>query len=543
MADDGGLVPRLLELRVLDGPNRFFRRPAVKVEFVADAPGAAEAVAQRAAEAVRRLHAELDLPRPALAFRNSHDAKRSMIAFPWRRRAIGQAIGEAAAGTALGTLPWSDAVARVRAVAPGPLASVPSPRIPVVAITGTNGKSTTTRLLVHIASQAGMRVGSTTSDGIYLDGQLVESGDYTGFAGASRVLSEPGLDLAVLETARGGILLRGIGYRHNDVSVVTNVSADHLGLHGIDTLDELAEVKGTLVQLTRRDGWAVLNADDDRVWSMRKRTRARIYAFSLDPYSHRCDGAMDAGGRSARARDGWLVLGQAGREPHALVQIAELPVTLAGLSAYNVANALAAAAAADALGIDHDLIARGLRSFTQDSSQNPGRLNLYELDGRIVVIDFAHNESGLAGLLDVCRALAGERRVLLGLGTAGDRADEMLRNLGTLAGERADRVTIAEKLRYLRGRDRDELNQLYREGVARAGRDVGEVDTCPTELSAVERLLGEARPGDVVAVMCHAERVEIFEWLESVGAQRVGVERLAQLVGRRTQASPGADAA
>ncbi|HEX6129282.1 MAG TPA: Mur ligase family protein, partial [Candidatus Limnocylindria bacterium] len=226
----------LLELRVLDGANRFFTRPAVKLEFGADEPGVAADAAKAAGEAVRRLHTGLDLAPPRLRMRHSADARRAIVAYPWRRRTIAQAIGAAAARLALGMGRESRELRGLRAMALGPLPSLPKPRIPIAAITGTNGKSTTTRLLAHIATTAGMRVGMTNSDGIYVRGELVEAGDWTGFAGAGRVLAEEGLDLAVLETARGGILLRGIGYAENDVSVVTNVSADHLGLQGIDTL-------------------------------------------------------------------------------------------------------------------------------------------------------------------------------------------------------------------------------------------------------------------------------------------------------------------
>ena len=198
-----------------------------------------------------------------------------------------------------------------------------------MAITGTNGKSTTTRLIAHIATAAGMRVGMTNSDGIYLGGELVEAGDWTGFGGAGRVLAEPHLDLAVLETARGGILLRGIGYSANDVAVVTNVSADHLGLQGIDTLDELADVKGAVARITKRTGWAVLNADDPRAWQMRRETRARWYPFSLDPANPAIELALDKRGRAAVLERGWLVLQGAGRRPQRLARAAELPVTFA----------------------------------------------------------------------------------------------------------------------------------------------------------------------------------------------------------------------
>lgn len=525
----------LLELRVLDGPNRFFTRPAVKLDFGAEVPGPASDVAATAGLAVRRLHVALDLPVPRVAVRLSADRRRVSLAFPWRRRAKGQAIAAAAARMALGQSTERSELSALKSHAPGPRPDLPRARIPIVAITGTNGKSTTTRLVAHIAESAGLRTGMTNSDGIYLREKLVEAGDWTGFGGAARVLAESKLDLAVLETARGGILLRGIGYSANDVAVVTNVSADHLGLQGIDTLDELADVKAAVVRITRRSGWAILNAADPLVWAMRRQTRARWYAFSLDPAAPQVDAALDRGGRAAVLQRGWLVLLAAGRPPRRLARVVDLPVTFAGLAHYNVANALAAAAAADAIGIAPDQIAAGLRSFTLDSAANPGRLNLYERNGVLAVVDFAHNEAGLAGLLEVCRSLAsapGRRakgKVRLAVGTAGDRTDEILHNLGVLAAG-ADDVVISEKRHYLRGRDLEGMNAILRAGIAEGGY-AAEVPALETELESLKALLARSRRGDVVAVMSHVERAEIFAWLEAEGYRPVDLDRLRKLVG------------
>ena len=391
-----------------------------------------------------------------------------------------------------------------------------------MAVTGTNGKSTTTRLIAHICERAGRRVGMTNSDGIYVRGELVEAGDWTGHGGAARVLAEGSLDVAVLETARGGILLRGIGYAANDVSVVTNVSADHLGLQGIDTVDELAEVKGTVVAITRRDGWAVLNADDPRVWAMRRRTRANLYAFSLEARSGMVEEALDAGGRAAVLERGWITLRGAGRRPRRLAEAAALPVTFAGLSRYNVANALAAAAACDALGLTTRQIVAGLRSFRLDEAANPGRLNLFERDGIYALVDFAHNEAGLAGLMDVARAVAGSHAVRLGYGTAGDRTDEILHRLGVIAGS-ADDLVIAEKRHYLRGRDLGEMNAILRDGAREGGYRGGIEAIAPRRLGALRTLLGRSSTGDVCAVMAHVERRRAAStWLEPSGLRAGG---------------------
>ena len=534
-----GAEVELLELRVLDGPNRFFNRPAIKLEFGSETPTAAADVAAAAALALRRLHVALDLPVPRVTVRHSSDHRRAAIAFPWRRRARSQALAAAAARIATGSSNDRHELRALRAVAAGPMPDLPRPRIPVVAITGTNGKSTTTRLIAHIAAAAGMQAGMTNSDGIYIGSELVEAGDWTGFGGAGRVLGHPNLDLAVLETARGGILLRGIGYAANDVAVVTNVSADHLGLQGIDTLDELAEVKGTVPRITKRAGWVVLNADDPRAWRMRRETKGQWYPFTLDPENPSIELALDRGGRAAVVQAGWLVLLGAGRRPRRLARVDELPVTFAGLAQYNVANALAAAAAADALGIAPDKIAAGLRSFALDRVVNPGRLNLFEKGGLLILVDFAHNEAGLAGLLEVCRKLSeaagraakrGRGKVRVAIGTAGDRSDELLHGLGLLAGASADEVVIAEKPHYLRGRESAEMNEIMRAGAAESGYR-GPVEAFPTELAAVQGLVERGRRGDVIAVMTHAERAEVFEWLEAEGYRQVAFDRLRELVG------------
>jgi cyanophycin synthetase len=513
---------------VLDGPNRFFTRPAVKLEFGGDEPGAAAEVAATAALALRRLENALGLPEPRIATRHTVDGRRTAIAYPWRRRTISQAVGSAAARIALGRSTDRRELAGLRATALGPLAQPIRARVPVIAVTGTNGKSTTTRLVAHIFASAGRRVGMTNSDGIFVDGRLVEAGDWTGFGGASRILAEPGLDVAVLETARGGILLRGIGYTANDVGVVTNVSADHLGLQGIDTLDELAEVKGTIVRITKRDGWAVLNGDDPRVWAMRRETKANLYAFSLEGRSSAAETALDAGGRAAVLERGWLVLRAAGRRPRRLVEAAAMPVAFAGLSRYNVANALAAAAACDALGVTTRHIRQGLLSFAQDVESNPGRLNLFERRGVFALVDFAHNEAGMEGLVEVARAVAGRHGVRLAYGTAGDRTDEILHRLGVIAAG-ADDLVIAEKRHYLRGRDLEQMNEILRAGALQGGYS-GEIPSVGTELGALQDLLGRAKRGDVCAVMTHVERTEIFAWLAGEGFRPVGIERLRGLL-------------
>ena len=296
-------------------------------------------------------------------------------------------------------------------------------------------------------------MGWSSTDGVYVDGELVEAGDYSGPSGAQRVLADPRVRLAVTETARGGILLRGMGITANDVSVVTNVSADHLGLQGIDTLDQLAEVKAVITKVTKPTGWVVVNGDDPRTFAMRLGSPARPFVFSRDPGSPTLRAALNEGGRAATVLDGDLVVLDAGGDPTHLVPVADIPMTLAGLSHFNVENALAAAAAGLAIGLSPAAVVEGLRDFQPDPTHNPGRMNIYSVDEVTVVIDLAHNEAGLAALLEVMGGLRPPGgRLLLGLGTAGDRTDEIITMIGEIGARGSDRAVIIHKDSYLRGR-------------------------------------------------------------------------------------------
>ncbi len=547
MPEPGALV----ELRVLEGPNLYFPRAAVKLTLdlgpLVDAgedrarrfadliglpsarpgpPGSGfrQRFAVRAvARLVRQVARDSGTTRLAVRVRPGTDVHQVVVAFPWRSRQRAEALGTAVAAVLdglpsgdLGTL-LADAAARVGAAAPGPPPGTLRPHVPVVAVTGTNGKTTTSRMIAHIGVTHGLHVGWSSTDGIYVDGRLVEPGDYSGPSGAGRVLAHPEVQLAVTETARGGILLRGIGVLSNDVSVVTNVSADHLGLQGIDTLDQLAEVKSVVARITRRDGWAVLNADDPRVLAMRTVTRARPWVFSTDPDSPGIREALDAGGRATTVIDGWLTVLRPGADPEPVVEVADIPMTLAGLSRVNVENALAAASATMALDIPAGTVAAGLAGFRPDAEHNPGRMNVYSLRGLTVVVDLAHNEAGLQALLEIMAGLRPPgRRLLLGLGAVGDRTDDVLEVLGERAARDADDVVVGHKERYLRGRTTTELQGLFDTGAARVG--AGPLTAYPTELAALEALVDQAHPGDAVGLMCHAQRDEVHAWLLDRGA-------------------------
>mgnify|MGYP001765445207 CR=1 FL=1 len=544
----------LVELRILEGPNLYFPRAAVKLtldigvlstasEERADRlaqriglrnarTGAAETgfrqrFALRAvARLVRAIAAEAGTTRLAVRVRPTQDPHQVVVAFPWRQRDRAEALGTAVAHV-LDALAEAHSVSDVDAavaaaadqVRAAPVGNPPTtitPTVPVVAVTGTNGKTTTSRMIAHIARTDGQHVGWSSTDGIYVDGELVEPGDYSGPSGAGRVLAHPQVQLAVTETARGGILLKGIGLTRNDVSVVTNVTADHLGLQGIDTVDQLAEVKSVVPRITRREGWAVLNGEDPRVFAMRSVTHARPWVFARDPDVPAIREVLEDGGRATTVIDGWICALTPGGDPLPVVEVVEVPMTLAGLSRFNVENALAAASATLALGIAPATVAEGLRTFLPDPEHNPGRMNLFTVDDRSVVLDLAHNEAGLEALLEVMAGIrAPGGRLLLGLGAVGDRTDELLGMLGEIAGRDSDVVAIGHKTKYLRGRTLDEFEGLLRAGAARVG--VHDIEAWPTEVECLAALVDQSRTGDVIGLMCHAQRQECYDWIAEHG--------------------------
>lgn len=564
----------LVELRLLDGPNLYFTRAAAKL--VLDITGVAElSTADAAAVAgalgltrvrpgepgsgqrqrlgmrvvarlVRQLAARAGTARLGLRVRPGSGAHEVVAAFPWRRHDRATAFGEAVA-RCLEALPatapeqvealLAREAATVAAAPPGRAPSAVRARIPVASVTGTNGKTTTTRLIAHIALTAGLRTGWSSTDGVVVQGEVLEPGDYSGPAGAQAVLDTPGVQCAVLETARGGLLLRGMGVVANDVSVVTNVSADHLGMQGIDTVDQLAEVKAIITRITSPTGWCVLNGDDPRVLAMAAGTPARPWVFSLDADSPALRTALDGGGRGITVLDGQIVVLRHDGDPDRLIDVLDVPMTLCGLSSHNVANALAGAAAALGLGIARELVVEGLRTFFPDVRLNPGRLNVWSLpvgEGvATVVIDLAHNEAGLEALMDVSQGLrAPGSLVRLGLGTAGDRTDELLRSLGQIAGRRADQVAVVHKEKYLRGRTADDLQGHLMAGLAESG--MADVPVLADELVGLKTLCRNASGGDVVAMMCHQDRELLDTWLVSRGATQDGPEQVrAKVVAAR----------
>ena len=557
------MTSSLIELRVLEGPNLYFPRAAIKLTLdVSGLAAASDGTAQRFAtriglknarpgspesgfrqrfalravgRLVRAVAQEAGTSRLAVRVRPTSDQHQIVVAYPWSHRERAQEMGRAI-GDVLDSLLSTDiesavtaAAERVAAAEPGEAPRTVTPRIPVVAVTGTNGKTTTSRMIAHIARADGRLVGWSNTDGIYIDGELVEPGDYSGPSGAGRILAHPQVELAVTETARGGILLKGIGLTRNDVSVVTNVSADHLGMQGIDTVDQLAEVKAVVPRITRKSGCAVLNGDDPRVYDMRNVIKAKPWVFSRDPDSPAIRETLTAGGRATTVIDGWVSVLTPSSDPDPLIELVDVPMTLAGLSRFNVENTLAAVSAALAIGIPRDVVVKGVQSFLPDAEHNPGRMNFFTLGETSVVMDLAHNEAGLEALVEIMNGVRRPgARLLLGLGVVGDRQDDLIEKLGEIAARDSDVVAIGHKERYLRGRTVEELEALMRAGAERVG--VTGVPAYPTEVACLAALVGQALPGDVVGLMCHAEREECYDWIAEHGGVPDSAEMLAAKV-------------
>jgi len=556
---------RLVEVRLLDGPNVYLLEPAVRIEIALGrrrswygqrSPGRHGVVHLGAAVAakdvpppiaavagwVRQLHAVALSERGVRPrIHRTSEPGHWVVTYPWHESGRAEAIANGAfrlterRADPLRDAPPGQLIRHIRDADTRPPSWITDQerRVPAISISGTNGKSTTTRMIAHILRTAGRRVGLTTSDGVIVDDVMVEEGDLTGPLGAQRVLQDPSVEVAVLETARGGILLRGLGYQSNDAAVLTNISPDHLDLQGIHTLPELAEVKSVIARVTRPQGTVVLNADDPLVAAVARRVKAGVCYFSLKPASARTRRHLDRGGRAILSANGWIVEA-AGERRKRIVALADVPATVGGAARHNVANALAAAGGAMALGASRAQVAAGLRSFRPTSAQMPGRLNFYRLGNRVILVDFAHNAAGLAVVMDMVDALIGKRgrrrRATLTtiVGTAGDRPDDGLRAVGRLAGSRSDQVAIKETLHYLRGRTRQsvigELSAGLREGGVRVA-DVpvygDEVSALRAELTTSGRLAADDGGAHWLLLMCHEAREPVLAELETLGARSV----------------------
>ena len=377
--------------------------------------------------------------------------------------------------------------------------------IPVIAVTGTNGKSTTVRMLAHILRQSGMRVGFTSTSGIFINDECIWKGDASGPKSARLLLHDPSIDIAILETARGGILREGLGVMDINVGAVLNVTADHLGLEGVETLDDLAEVKSVVVKSVASDGVSVLNADNLHTLQMAGNAGGNVCYFSMS-------GAVTGRLLEHIANNGQVVTRDMieGRMQVVLhrdgkripiIAIDDIPATLGGAAIFNIENALAATAIVSGLNIDVDIIRTALSSFSSSFEQNPGRFNIYDGHGFRVIMDYAHNPAALGAFYKMIGEMRGNYlRVIGNANVPGDRRDEDIREAGRIVGSELDLAVFAEEP-DLRGREPGEINALLSEGAYSIGCTADRIICVSHEKEAIEICLGMARPGDIVVLM------------------------------------------
>ena len=391
---------------------------------------------------------------------------------------------------------WSaDAVPAVDAVPWSRLGAIPA-----VLVTGSNGKTTTVRLLAAMLRAQGLHVAHSCTDGLYLDGELLEGGDYSGPGGARALLRRDDADAAVLETARGGLLRHGLALTRADVAVVTNVQPDHLGEYGVHDLDALARVKLTVARAIDASGLLVLNADDERVARLGSGTECPQAWFALDDAHVRLRAHRDAGGITCAPLDGRLRL-SVGPDTHDLGPISEMPLTLDGSAHHNIANAAAASLAAHALGVPVPMIAATLARFGGSPQDNPGRLQHWRLGGVEAFIDFAHNPDGLRELLAVANRRRGAGRLVVALGHAGDRSDADLAALADAAvAANPDLLVLKDVPDYLRGRVLGEIPDILQKHLRTIGVPGSRILRVADEVAAARAALAWAQSGDVLVL-------------------------------------------
>ena len=400
-------------------------------------------------------------------------------------------------------------------------------RIPIIAVTGTNGKTTTTRMIGHIFKGIGRKVGMTSTDGVVIDDRLVIRADASGPRSARMVLQNPRVDFAVFEVARGGILREGLGYGRNDVAVVLNVAPDHLGLRGIETVEQLARVKQVIVEAVPKNGAAVLNADDPLVAGMRRACSGEVVWFSLVPDNRMIEDHCRRGGKAVvleKGELGDLIVLVHGRRRMPLAYTHLLPATFNGKALFNVQNAMAAAGAAYCAGAHLHDIRAGLRSFTPSYYQAPGRMNLAEVHGVKVIVDYCHNAPAMVALGDFVDRFFDdttgfERPQRIGvIATAGDRRDRDMEDLGAQAAQHFDRIIVRED-DHLRGRRPGETADLIVRGARRAQADgarVRQVDVVLDEIESTRVAVSLANPGDLV-VLCVDRARAVWDELQAIG--------------------------
>ena len=370
-------------------------------------------------------------------------------------------------------------------------------RIPIIAVTGTNGKTTTTRLIAHIVKNNGLKVGFTTSDGIYVQNHMMEKGDTTGPISAEYILKDPTVEFAVLETARGGILRAGLGFSRCDIGIITNIQEDHLGLSDIHTLDDLARVKATVVRSIKKDGWAILNAEDDQCIKIANELNCNVAYFAMDENHPRMVQFAKEGKIVAVYENGYITI-KKGEWKIRVERATHVPLTMGGKAKFMIANVLAATLAAYLQGFKTEDISLSLQTFIPSAAQTPGRMNLFEFKKFKVLIDFAHNPSGYKGVEEYLSSVDATKKIGIIAGV-GDRRDEDIKECATIAARMFDHIIIRQE-KYLRGRTEEEIIGLILEGIAASGRTVTH-EIISKEVEAIKHAIDNAEDGSFITAL------------------------------------------
>jgi cyanophycin synthetase len=370
-------------------------------------------------------------------------------------------------------------------------------RIPIIAVTGTNGKTTTTRLIAHIVKNNGHRVGYTTSDGIYVQNTMLTKGDTTGPVSAEFVLRDPTVEFAVLETARGGILRAGLGFSKCDVAVVTNIQEDHMGLSDINTLKDMANVKAVVAKSVKRTGYAVLNADNQYTVGIANQVDCNVAYFSLDENNPVIVEHCKKGGIAAIYENGFITI-KKGEWKFRVEKASSIPLTFGGRVTFMISNVLAATLASYVYGFSIEDIRMCLDTFIPSAAQTPGRMNIFDFKDYKVLIDFAHNPAGFTGIKEFLSTVDSPMKIGIITGT-GDRRDEDIRNLGRLSAEMFDHIIIRQD-KFLRGREADDIVRLLVEGIK--GSDPNKsYEYIPKEVEALKHAFTLAKPGTYITAL------------------------------------------
>lgn len=387
-------------------------------------------------------------------------------------------------------------------------------RIPIIAVTGTNGKTTTTRLVAHIAKSAGYKVGYTTSDGVYIQNQLMMKGDCTGPISSQFVLKDPTVDFAVLECARGGILKSGLAFQNCDIAIITNVSTDHIGLAGIDSLEQMAKVKAVVAETVFPHGFAILNADDDLVYAMKDQLSCKIGLFSMDEHNPRILKHCQQNGYAAIYENGYVTI-MKGNWKIRVQKVADIPITYGGKATHNIMNTLPAILASYLYrNIKVEDIKGALETFIPSPTLTPGRLNLFKFKHFEFLVDFAHNQAGLQLLCDFVSKMDGTPKVGIISGT-GDRRDQDIRDLGRISATCFDEIIIRQD-KNLRGRTAQEIVNLLMEGINDSKTKEIPVKVIMNEKEAIMHAYHHAQPGSLITIMCDvvAEALDLIKGLK-----------------------------